>query len=285
MDEAATAAELELWRRRVGQTETRRQRLDVEALRRFALAVDADPDVERTPPPLGHWAWFLETAATDRLGPDGHPQREGSSGPSLRRMFASANVSFDGPLVLGHDAELALTVADVKRRAGQAGDLVFVEVDRVLTQDGAVRLRERQTLVYRAAGGLTPPVTPAADVDPIDGDEAWTPGPVELFRFSAVTFNSHRIHYDLAYATEVEGYPGLVVQGPFTAAKLCALARRRGPQAPMRAFSFRATAPAFAGQTLRLRAAGGSGAGSGEVQALRCDGAVAMTARAVFAPD
>ena len=264
------------WRAYVGRTETRRQTLDLESARRFAAAVGADLDVERQAPPLVHWAYFLEVAPPEGLGPDGHPRRgEGLMPPvSLpRRMFAAATVTFFEPLALGRDAELTLTVAEVNHRAGRSGDLVFVEVDRSLAQDGRVRMRERQTIVYRGAGEPTPAVEPAPETAP-DGF-VWTPGPVDLFRFSAVTFNSHRIHYDLPYARDEEGYPGLVVHGPFTAAKLCALAQAANV-APLKAFSFRANAPLFAGQPVRLRAT----TEVGGFEAVRCDGAVAMSARA-----
>ena len=133
---------------------------------------------------------------------------------------------------------------------------------------------ERQTIVYRGAGPPTPPVAPAAPPPGRDA-EVWTPGPVDLFRFSAVTFNAHRIHYDLPYATGEEGYPGLVVHGPFTAARLFALARRRAGKS-LKSFSFRAVAPLFAGQPVYLA----PGEGDGDIVALRQDGAVAMTAHA-----
>ena len=269
--------ELDGWRAFVGRTEIRRQRLDIESARQFAAAVGTDLDVERALPPLLHWAYFLEVAGPDGLGADGHPRRGDGLLPPVRlprRMFASASMTFAEPLVLGRDAELTLTVAKISHRAGRTGDLVFVDVDRSLSQEGRVRLTERQTIVYRGAGEPASPVTPS-DVAAQDGDITWSPGPVDLFRFSAVTFNSHRIHYDLPYATGEEGYPALVVHGPFTAAKLFALAGAT-LGAPLAAFSFRANAPLFAGQPVRLRA----GAESGGFEAVRCDGAVAMTAQA-----
>lgn len=271
-----TQADVDRWSAYRGRSEVRRQLLDVESLRRFAAAVGADLDVERRLPPIAHWAFFLEAARADGLGADGHPLRDAGLLPPVtlpRRMFASAAMRFTEPLVLGKEAQMTLTVADVKHRAGKTGDLVFVEVDRVVTQEGRERLSERQTLVYRDAGGRVPAVEPfethgaAAEAD-------WTPGPVDLFRFSAATFNSHRIHYDLPYARDEEGYPDLVVQGPFTAVKLYDFAARAHPTAAARSFSFRASAPLFAGQPVRLAA----GAKPGEVEAVRCDGAIAMTA-------
>ena len=270
--------ELEAWRAHVGRQENRRQRLDVESLRRFAAAQGADLDVERQPPPLSHWAYFLEAVEPDAIGPDGHPRRGGLL-PSVRlprRMFAAAVMEFIEPLALDEPAELTLTVADVRHRAGKTGELVFVEIDRKVSQDGRQRLTERQTIVYRGLGEPTPAVEPT-DLPPHRNAEVWTPGPVDLFRFSAVTFNSHRIHYDLPYVQTEEGYPGLVVHGPFTAAKLFAFARSHAGRA-IRRFEFRAQAPLFAGQPITLA----PGAEEGEVQAIRCDGTVAMSAKAVF---
>jgi len=280
MTEAATPIspeELGAWRTFEGRSETRRQGLDVESARRFAAAVGAGLDVERHAPPLVHWAYFLEAVGPEGLGADGHPRRGEGLLPPVRlprRMFASAAMTFAEPLSLGREAELTLTVAKVSHRAGRTGDLVFVDVDRSLAQDGRVRLTERQTIVYRGAGDRTPAVQPA-DGGADAGDIVWTPGPVDLFRFSAVTFNSHRIHYDLPYATGEEGYPALVVHGPFTAAKLFTLAAAT-LGGPPTAFSFRANAPLFAGQPVRLRAAAEPGA----FEAVRCDGAVAMSAQA-----
>jgi len=133
-----------------------------------------------------------------------------------------------------------------------------------------MRLVERQTIVYREAGDATAPVAVRADV--AEG-ELWTPSRVDLFRFSAATFNSHRIHYDLPYAKGEEGYPDLVVHGPFTAAKLCGLAQRLAGAA-LASFSFRAMAPLFVDQPVRLR----KGEAQGAVAAFRCDGETAMTA-------
>ncbi len=271
--------EVAAWQAYAGRGETRRDVLSAEVLRRFAAAVGADLDVERTPPPLGHWAFFLEAREGGELGEDGHPRRGGFMPPVRlpRRMFAASTMRFSAPLVLGAEGELRLTIADVRHRSGKSGDLVFVEVDRSLIQAGVERVAERQTIVYRGVGEAVPPVKPAPL--PAGGGAAiWAPGPVDLFRFSAVTFNAHRIHYDAAYASHEEGYPGLVVHGPFTAAKLCALAAHAGPAGAMRGFAFRANAPLFAGQPIRLT----PGKEAGAAEAVRCDGVTAMSARADF---
>ena len=265
-------AALEEWKSAVGRTETRRERLEAESLRRYALAVDADPQVESTLPPLAHWAFFLPQPTDAEIGLDGHPKRGGFL-PAItlpRRMFAAADIRFEASLLLGEDAEMLSTIAEVNHKSGKSGDLVFVEVDRVISQQGAVRVRERQSYVYRDMGDPAPMPVPA---EAAPEGELWHPGPVNLFRFSAVTFNSHRIHYDLPYAQAEEGYPALIVHGPFTAAKLAGFAGRQGQ---LSRFNFRALSPLFLGQPIMLQGDGQ------EVRALRCDGATAMTAKVEY---
>jgi len=269
-------AEIAHWREWIGRTERRAERLDTEALRRFAAAIGEPLDVERSQPSLAHWAFFLPIASADQIGVDGHPKRGGFLPPVTlpRRMFAASEMRFDEPLLLDREAERLSTVRDVRHKAGRSGDLILVQVEHRIAQAGADRLTETQTIVYRDAGAPTPPAIPVP-LDADEGDALWQPGPVDLFRFSAVTFNSHRIHYDLPYATGEEGYPGLVVHGPFTAVRLFGHARRKG-SAPV-SFGFRAVAPLFCGQPILLRDDGG-----GRCRAIRCDGADAMVATAQF---
>jgi 3-methylfumaryl-CoA hydratase len=186
-------------------------------------------------------------------------------------MFASSTLAFAAPLELGRPAELTSTIADLRRRAGrQSGEMVLMDQRRELTQGGSLKLTETQTIVYREMGDATPAVE---DDGGGGGGELWRPTTVDLFRYSAATYNGHRIHYDQAYATGEEGYPDLVVHGPFTAAKLCDLATRTAG-APLKTFSFRAQAPLFVNQPVRLRA----DAEPNAVVAVRCDGQVAMSA-------
>jgi 3-methylfumaryl-CoA hydratase len=272
------ARDIENWQSYTGRTETRVQMLDVESARRFAAAVGADLDVERRPPPLAHWAYFLETLGPQQLGDDGHPLRGQGFVPPIglpRRMFAASSMRFFGPLELGRAAELTLVVVGITHRVGRAGDLVFVEIDHQLRQDRTLRLSERRTLVFRGLDSVALPIAAAAPGD--EAEESWLPTPTDLFRFSAATFNSHRIHYDVPYATQQEGYPGLVVHGPFTAAKLFAFAERQA-RASISEFTCRATAPLFVSQRVRLAPCGGLD----EFNAIRCDGAVAMSARVKF---
>lgn len=259
------------WTRAIGRSETREERCEMESLRRYALAVGADPGVEEVSPPLAHWAFFLPQPRDEELGPDGHPKR-GAFLPDItlpRRMFAAADIVFEAPLVPEAEARMVATIADVTHKRGKSGDLVFVEVDRTISQGGAVCVRERQSYVYRDLGDPVPLPIPGK----VQSGEVWKPDSVSLFRFSAATFNSHRIHYDLPYAIEAEGYPALVVHGPFTAAKLAGLAARKGA---LRRFAFRAQAPLFLGQPIYLEDNGS------EVRALRCDGVTAMSAKVEY---
>lgn len=263
-------AELEGWKAAIGRRQVARQRLEVESLKRYALALGLDATTDAVP--LAHWAFFLPMAETSRLGPDGHPARGGFL-PAIslpRRMFAAAHMRFEAPLALGEEAEMTSLVKDVRLKTGRSGALAFVEVERSLMQQGMLRVRETQTYVYRQAGAPQPLPQPAAQ--PATASETaieWTPGPVELFRFSAATFNSHRIHYDLPYAREAEGYPALVVQGPFVATQLAGLAART---MQLREFGFQAQAPLFCGQPVQLIRTGET------LCARRCDGVDAMTA-------
>jgi 3-methylfumaryl-CoA hydratase len=255
----------------IGRERVQTTRIEPEILRRYAAAVGAPLGVENAFPPLGHWAFFGDVVAPADLGPDGHPHRGLFLPPvSLpRRMFASAEIAFAAPLAIGEAAELASTITDIRERTGRSGALVLVDVERRLTQGGAARLTERQTIAYREAGEATPPVA-----ETVDGPgELWRPNPVDLFRYSAATYNSHRIHYDQTYVREAEGYPDLLVHGPFTASRLYDLASRTAG-APLRRFSFRALAPLFVDQPVRLRA----GDEPATVVAVRCDGAIAMSA-------
>ncbi|MDG6079828.1 hypothetical protein E3U23_11580 [Erythrobacter litoralis] len=259
------------WKNAIGREVIEYQPLDKLALRRYSRAVGLTD--EGHAPPLPHWAFFLPCPLDAEIGPDGHPRR-GDFLPAItlpRRMFASASIKFEGPVETGLEGQLSSRVAEVNHKSGRSGDLVFVEVDRTLVQEGSVRVRERQTYVYRDWGdvlSMPETVTPAPD------GEVWAPNEVNLFRFSAATFNGHRIHYDLPYTKEVEGYPALIVHGPFTAARLAGLAMRDGALAE---FSFRAIAPIFLGQPIYLRKTT-----KNEVEAVRADGATAMQAKVTY---
>ena len=206
------------------------------------------------PAPQGiHWLLAPHRAPMHALGPDGHA-RTGDFLPPMtlpRRMWAASDVRFLGPIPVGAPVRLRSRIASVTPKSGASGELVFVEVDHVTRVNGTAAVEERQTIVYRAAGGRSARAEPDAGAS--DFERRCRPDPVMLFRYSALTFNSHRIHYDQPYATGVEGYPGLVVHGPLTATLLIDLCARQFGGNRLARFSFRAVSPAFAGEELRLR--------------------------------
>lgn len=276
-DETVDVDAVAAWRTHIGRTKSQCELVDVAVLRRFAVAAGMDPDVERLEPPLAHWAYFLEAAPRDRLGEDGHPLR-GDFIPAIplpRRMFAATSIQFNERLELGERAKCVTTITDVSHKNGRSGELVFVQLDRRISQKGSLRVHEQQTIVYRGAGRPVPTVPESMNADA--PGLKWTPGPVDLFRFSAVTFNAHRIHYDRRYACEVEGYPGLVVQGPLTAVKLLGYAREVMGRT-VRHYSARINAPLFVSQPVWL--VGDEEGGS--FTAVRCDGTKAVSARMEF---
>jgi 3-methylfumaryl-CoA hydratase len=231
------------------------------------------------------WAFFLPVVTKGTTGPDGHPLRGGFI-PAIRlerRMFAGGAMVRLGEVQLGVETVKTTTIESVERKGGAQGELIFVELVMTFTQGGHAVLEERQTIVYLNPGDPVPLPTPVPRSELPGGDavEDFTPDEVDLFRFSAVTFNGHRIHYDHPYATGVEGYPALVVHGPLIASKLLDLAMRTKGRNAER-FSFRARRPAFVNQPLRFIAdADDEGY---QLRAVRADGQVAMTAEVGFAP-
>lgn len=265
------------WRQWIGRADDRTEILEQQSLRRYAAAIGQNPEGSDILPPLAHWAFFLPVAAAAAIGSDGHPARGGLLPPVTFpvRMFAAADVAFHAPLLIGAQAMRHSIVSNVVHKSGRAGDLILVDVAHEITQFGVLRISEMQTILYRDFAG---PVAAAetVDIDHPPRSETWLPTETDLFRFSAATFNSHRIHYDRPYATEQEGYPALVVHGPFTAARLMEFAGRRGD---IIHFAFRAAAPLFCGQAVTFVESDVPR----EFHALRCDGVKAMTAKVVFA--
>ena len=206
-------------------------------------------------PPLWQWCYFLPRAAQSRLGEDGHPERGGFLPPIPypRRMFAGARLRFHTPLRLGATAEREGEIRAIRFKEGRSGRLAFVTVGYTYRQGRTVCIEEEQDIVYREPGAPVeaPPVVRLPD--PPAG--AWTrtvvPDSRLLFRFSALTFNAHRIHYDREYAKREEGYPALVVHGPLTAMLLAQLVRDHVVQ-PITAFRFKGLAPLFDHAPFRL---------------------------------
>lgn len=242
----------------VGRTEVREE-IVVLAPARLLLATLDDVDTRLDDgdelPALWHWLYFLPDAAARGLGTDGHP-RTGDFLPPIalpRRMFAGAQLQFSAPLLLGRTARRVSEVISIQSKQGRQGALVFLTVRHCIHQEGRLCVTETQTLLYRGEG-RTDAVASGTATAEVPGS-AWVrevvADPVLLFRWSALTFNAHRIHYDLPYAVEREGYPGLVVQGPLVAMLLMDLIRRNDPR-PVTTFSFRANAPLYAGSRIQL---------------------------------
>ncbi|WP_330281258.1 hypothetical protein [Streptomyces sp. NBC_00588] len=226
-------------------------------------------------PPLWHWLYFLSWPRRSALGADGHPRDSGFLPPlpQRRRMFAGGRLEVAAPLTAGRPAQQHSRVSRVVPKRGRSGNLLFVTVRSEYRQDGRLCLTEEQDLVYRSGGA--PPVPPAAALDtesrPSAGtspwQQEWRTDPALLFRFSALTANAHRIHYDTPYTTGVEGYPGLVVHGPLLVLAMLELVRREQPDRPVRTLSYRLNRPAFCGE--RLLACGGPEPGGGPDDTVR----------------
>jgi 3-methylfumaryl-CoA hydratase len=215
------------------------------------LGLDRAPDAPLIP--FGHQVHFWQALPSEALGRDGHPARGGFL-PDLglpRRMWAGGRLAFHQPLMPGVPARKTSTIEAVTRKQGRSGPLGFVTLRHDIEQAGTLAVTEWQDIVYRedATPDSAAPTPPRAPTD-AQFSEDHSFSTTLLFRYSALTFNGHRIHYDLDYCREVEGYPGLVVHGPLLAQLLMLMAERTGT--PLRRFSFRATAPLFHFETATL---------------------------------
>ncbi|MGB0129282.1 MAG: acyl-CoA dehydrogenase [Rhodocyclaceae bacterium] len=234
-------------------------------------------------PPIWHWFYFLPKAPQNRIDVDGHPQRGGFLPPIPypRRMFAGARLRFHRPLVVGEPARREGIIRNVTLKSGRSGSLAFVSVAYTIHQSGALCIEEEQDIVYREPGPAVEAPRPAewAPLPPESWSRIVTPNPPLLFRFSALTFNSHRIHYDRPYAMGEEGYPGLVVHGPLTAVLLMEMVREHASRAVIE-FSFRGLAPLFDLAPFRL--VGTPADHQVDLLAQGPDGGTAMTATATL---
>jgi 3-methylfumaryl-CoA hydratase len=216
------------------------------------------------PAPLGiHWCLGTPVASMDRLGPDGHPKTGGFM-PLIaepRRMWAASTVEFLAPIPVGSRIKRESMVRDVTLKTGSSGPLTFVTVAHETCADDRPCIRESQTLVFKSAGAVPIALPSEHGFSGNDADVTQTivPDPPLLFRYSALTFNTHRIHYDQSYASDVEGYPALVVHGPLIASMLLRLASAHLGPDTIRTFAFRAHSPAFCGQALHLGLKTGEG--------------------------
>lgn len=241
-----------------------RERSLVDELRPFpaqALAAALDradvPSAGDLLPPGWQWLYFLDAPTTAATGRDGHPQLDAASFlppmPLPRRMWAAGKVIVDRPLQLGHPASRHSVIRSVDAKSGKSGELAFVTLEHRFEQFGQVCVREEQNLVYREMPSGPAPLPPGEPA-PVEADwtQKVTPDPVLLFRYSALTYNAHRIHYDRDYAVRQEHYPTLVVHGPLLATLLIELVRKQLPDERITSFRFRALRPSFDSHPFRI---------------------------------
>ena len=251
MNASSAANPFDHLREWVGRSERRVDTVTAAPLAALAATLDRS-DAEPLPgtpmASLAHWLFFLPVALQSEIGADGHAQRGGFLPPVAlpRRMWAGSRLAFHYALNVGDEMQRTSTITKVEAKTGRSGALVFVTVRHEITSAAGLALTEEHDIVYRdhpVPGAELPKPTRA----PTDAafSRRITPDPVLLFRYSALTFNGHRIHYDRPYATEVEGYPGLIVHGPLIATLLIDLVRRELPAARIRAFEFKAESPLF----------------------------------------
>jgi len=226
------------------------------------------PDLGAGLPPLWHWAYLLDRPALADLGPDGHPVRgtlPAPPGHGRRRMWAGGRVAARGALRCGAPATKRTRVLAVTEKHGRSGHLTFVTVGVQVLQGGAVVVDEEQDIVYRDAAGPPPAAQPAAAAPEVpapvvpagQGEREIAISPALLFRFSALTYNTHRIHYDRDYCRDVEGYPGLLTHGPLQALAMAEAARAIGGTGDV-SFAYRLVSPLFDEQGLIVGAAKGA---------------------------
>jgi 3-methylfumaryl-CoA hydratase len=243
---------LRQWR---GKSESRSDRVTSAPIAALSATLDRDdpyPKPADFVPPLWHWLYFLPMDRQSELGADGHARRGGflPPVPLPRRMFAGDRVQFHRPLRVGDTVTRLSRIVDVNAKQGRSGPLAFVTVRHEISDGHGLALVEEHDIVYRDRSKPSDSALPPQAAPPVVPEgAAWTreilPDPTLLFRYSALTFNGHRIHYDRRYATEVEGYPGLVVHGPLIATLLLDLLRRNLRDANVSSFSFRAMRPLF----------------------------------------
>lgn len=280
--------DLELLRQWLGRTETKTDLIHAPAANALAATLDQAPTHHEgsTLPPLWHWIYFWSVSAQSELGEDGHPQRGGflPPVPLPRRMWAGGRLRFMAPLTIGASASRTSTIASVDTKTGTSGQLAFVKVSHEISCEGQVCVLEEHDIVYRGM-----PAHGAAAVAPKRAPEValWsriiTPDPVLLFRYSALTFNGHRIHYDRSYVTTVEGYPGLIVHGPLIATLLIDLVREYLPHTQIAEFEFRAVSPLFDIEAFSIHGQPDADGRTISLWAANARGELAMQAKATLA--
>jgi len=269
----------------VGREETREEIIASERARALAATLDLRDVPGSGDLPLSwHWLYFNPTAKRSLLGTDGHPRRGGFL-PDValpRRMWAGSRIEYHLPVALDQPARKRSVISKAITKAGKTGNLVFVTVDHEIWSGEHLCIREEQDIVYReATQGSTSSDAPMAP-DAAEWSEEFEPDAVLLFRYSALTANGHRIHYDYPYTTREEGYPDLVVHGPLTATLLHGLAIRARPDERLSRFSFRAVSPLYVSSRFWIEAKLDRSTGGLQLWARRSDGSLAMKADAMF---
>jgi len=229
-------------------------------------------------PPLWTWLYFLPLAPAAEVGSDGHPKRGGFLPPITlpRRMWAGSRCAFDAPVRIGDRLTRTSRILNVVEKSGKSGAMVFVTVGHEVHSGGALVFAEEQDIVYMPIPDVFAPPAPA-QMPGADWSEPMPVDPVLLFRFSALTFNGHRIHYDRTYAMEAEKYPGLVVHGPLQAVALMAAAQRHAPGKTPERYEFRGMRPLFDFDSVSLNGVARNDGGV-DLFSTNGDGAVGMKA-------
>jgi 3-methylfumaryl-CoA hydratase len=270
------------WR---GKTESRSDQVTAAPIAALSATLDRDdpfPQPGDPLPPLWHWLYFVPIPCQSELGPDGHAKRGGflPPVPLPRRMFAGDRLQFHRPLRVGESISRLSRILDVNLKQGRSGPLVFVVVRHEISDRKGIAVVEEHDIVYRES---PKPHDAAPPPQKLPSDAAWTreirPDDVLLFRYSALTFNGHRIHYDRRYATKVEGYPGLVVHGPLIATLLLDLLQRN-LAASVASLSFRAMRPLFDIAPFRVCGKVASDGKTAQLWATDSEGWLAMEATA-----
>ena len=277
-------ASLNKW---IGERESAVDYITVPGTHRLAAMLDRDDPFPKMgdPFPIGwHAILFPRVVRHSQIGPDGHPQR-GDFLPPVplpRRMFAGKRVFFQDTLKVGDEVRRESVIENVEPKQGRTGEMVFVTVRTDIHSPRGLAITEEQKIVYRddPAPGAAPPPPQQAPAK-AEWEKIITPDPVLLFRFSALTFNGHRIHYDLPYVTQVEGYPGLIVNGGLSTLLLFELAREHGP-APIVRFSSRNVRPLIVGHPIHICGAPSADDKTAKLWVTNHEGALALTADAEF---
>ena len=236
----------------IGRTETLEDQITPAPIAALSATLDREPvrPAPGTPiPPLWHWLYFLPLARQSEIGPDGHGKRGGflPPVPLPRRMWAGSQFQFHQPLRVGDAIQRRSRIENVSEKSGRSGRLVFVRVRHEIRANGGAEpaLSEIYDIVYRDSPKPGDAAAPPQPAPAAKFEKKWVADDVLLFRYSALTFNGHRIHYDRRYATGVEGYAGLIVHGPLQATLLHDLLRWQMPDARVITLEFRAMRPLF----------------------------------------